>query len=246
MRPAPPACCHGEQSVTTCARSAWRCSFAGARPASGGRPSVGRGRPHHRRRLAAAAPAQGRPVLAVDVRAPEAFQAGRLPGARSIPLTALTARQGELPPDGSSSSTAPTAWMKRRPRSYLRSTEKNVFVLRAALPHGAPAGTGSNAHPRSGDGNGSKVALRAPEVSSWTSGMSTVDPESTAARRRADVVVALAPGRRHADRLLARARQRVARLRRRPQLPEEPVLPRARLAQLRWMLTGASWATGSR
>ena len=43
---------------------------------------------------------QGRPVLAVDVRAPEAFQAGRLPGARSIPLTALTARQGELPPDG--------------------------------------------------------------------------------------------------------------------------------------------------
>jgi rhodanese-related sulfurtransferase len=43
---------------------------------------------------------QGRPVLTVDVRSPEAYQAGRLPGARSIPLTALTAQQRELPDDG--------------------------------------------------------------------------------------------------------------------------------------------------
>ena len=42
---------------------------------------------------------QGRSILAVDLRAPEAFQAGRLPGAQSIPLTTLTARQRELPGD---------------------------------------------------------------------------------------------------------------------------------------------------
>ena len=40
---------------------------------------------------------QGRTVVAVDVRPHEAFEAGRLPGARSVPLTALTARQRELP-----------------------------------------------------------------------------------------------------------------------------------------------------
>jgi rhodanese-related sulfurtransferase len=44
--------------------------------------------------------AQGRPVLTVDVRAPEAFQAGHLPGARSMPLSVLTAQERELPDDG--------------------------------------------------------------------------------------------------------------------------------------------------
>jgi rhodanese-related sulfurtransferase len=39
----------------------------------------------------------GRPVLAVDVRPPEAFHAGRLPGAQSIPLTTMTVRGRELP-----------------------------------------------------------------------------------------------------------------------------------------------------
>ena len=74
---------------------------------------------------------QGRPVLAVDVRAPEAFQAGRLPGAQSIPLTALTARQGELPPDrlvvlyGADSVDEAAAAFR-----YLRSTGRtNIFVL---------------------------------------------------------------------------------------------------------------------
>jgi rhodanese-related sulfurtransferase len=70
-------------------------------------------------------------VLAVDVRAPEAFQAGRLPGAQSIPLTALTARQGELPPDrlvvlyGADSVDEAAAAFR-----YLRSTGRtNIFVL---------------------------------------------------------------------------------------------------------------------
>jgi rhodanese-related sulfurtransferase len=74
---------------------------------------------------------QGRPVLAVDVRAPEAFQAGRLPGAQSIPLTALTARQRELPPDrlvvlyGADSVDEAAAAFR-----YLRSTGRtNIFVL---------------------------------------------------------------------------------------------------------------------
>jgi len=43
---------------------------------------------------------QGRSVVAVDLRPHEAFQAGRLPGAQSMPLTALTARQRELPDSG--------------------------------------------------------------------------------------------------------------------------------------------------
>jgi len=43
---------------------------------------------------------QGRTVVAVDVRPPDAFAAGRLPGAQSIPLTTLTARQRELPDRG--------------------------------------------------------------------------------------------------------------------------------------------------
>jgi rhodanese-related sulfurtransferase len=43
---------------------------------------------------------QGRSIVAVDVRPPEAFHAGRLPGAQSIPLTTLTARQRELPESG--------------------------------------------------------------------------------------------------------------------------------------------------
>ena len=43
---------------------------------------------------------QGRSIVALDVRSPEAFQAGRLPGAQSMPLTALTARQRELPDGG--------------------------------------------------------------------------------------------------------------------------------------------------
>jgi phage shock protein E len=34
-----------------------------------------------------------------DVRSPEKYAAGRVPGARHIPLADLEARQGELPPD---------------------------------------------------------------------------------------------------------------------------------------------------
>jgi rhodanese-related sulfurtransferase len=40
---------------------------------------------------------QGRPVVPVDVRPDEAFRHGRLPGARSIPLTTLRAREREVP-----------------------------------------------------------------------------------------------------------------------------------------------------
>jgi rhodanese-related sulfurtransferase len=41
----------------------------------------------------------GRPLLAVDVRPVEAYRNGRLPGARSIPLSSLGARRGEVPGD---------------------------------------------------------------------------------------------------------------------------------------------------
>ena len=43
--------------------------------------------------------AAGRAVLAIDVRSEDAFASGRLPGARSIPLSSLTVRQREVPLD---------------------------------------------------------------------------------------------------------------------------------------------------
>jgi rhodanese-related sulfurtransferase len=42
---------------------------------------------------------EGRPVLAVDLRPLEAYRTGRLPGARSIPLSSLTGRRSEVPAD---------------------------------------------------------------------------------------------------------------------------------------------------
>jgi rhodanese-related sulfurtransferase len=42
---------------------------------------------------------EGRRVFAVDVRAPDAYRSGRLPGARSIPLASLTGRRSEVPAD---------------------------------------------------------------------------------------------------------------------------------------------------
>jgi rhodanese-related sulfurtransferase len=41
--------------------------------------------------------AEGRPLALIDVRPAEAWQRGRLPGARSIPLQALIPRHGEVP-----------------------------------------------------------------------------------------------------------------------------------------------------
>ena len=41
--------------------------------------------------------AEGRPVALIDVRPLAAWEHGRLPGARSIPLDALIPRQGEVP-----------------------------------------------------------------------------------------------------------------------------------------------------
>lgn len=75
--------------------------------------------------------ATGRPVLAVDVRPTEAYRDGRLPGARSIPLSSLTARRREVPAEvlvvlygGDGLEEATTAYR------YLRSAgHANVFVL---------------------------------------------------------------------------------------------------------------------
>jgi rhodanese-related sulfurtransferase len=75
--------------------------------------------------------ATGRPVLAVDVRPTEAYRSGRLPGARSIPLSSLVARRREVPSDAlvvlygaDSLEEATTAYR------YLRSAgHANVFVL---------------------------------------------------------------------------------------------------------------------
>ena len=73
----------------------------------------------------------GRPVLAVDVRPAEKYRGGRLPGARSIPLSSLVARRREVPSDGlvvlygaDSLEEATTAYR------YLRAAgHANVFVL---------------------------------------------------------------------------------------------------------------------
>jgi rhodanese-related sulfurtransferase len=75
--------------------------------------------------------ATGRPVLAVDLRSSEAYQDGRLPGARSIPLSSLTVRRREVPADAlvvlygaDGLDDAATAYR------YLRAAgHGNVFVL---------------------------------------------------------------------------------------------------------------------
>jgi rhodanese-related sulfurtransferase len=43
--------------------------------------------------------AAGRPVVTIDVRSLDDYRTGRLPGARSIPLSSLIARRGEVPAD---------------------------------------------------------------------------------------------------------------------------------------------------
>ena len=100
--------------------------------------------------------------------------------------------------------------------------------------------TRSNAHPGSGD---RLLALRAraqarlrrrgscpPRARSVIVDLGHVDRRSGVIRRPSSGGCRGRAGasRRHADRLLARARQRVARLRRRPQLPEQSPLSRAR------------------
>jgi rhodanese-related sulfurtransferase len=44
--------------------------------------------------------AEGRPLALIDVRPAEAWQRGRLPGARSIPIDTLIPRRGEVPAAG--------------------------------------------------------------------------------------------------------------------------------------------------
>jgi rhodanese-related sulfurtransferase len=75
--------------------------------------------------------ATGRAVLAVDVRPDEAYRGGRLPGARSIPLSSLTARRREVPADAlvvlygaDGLEEAATAYRYLRSAGYA-----NVYVL---------------------------------------------------------------------------------------------------------------------
>ncbi|HEX9821151.1 MAG TPA: rhodanese-like domain-containing protein [Methylomirabilota bacterium] len=79
--------------------------------------------------------AAGRPVVAVDVRPPAAYRGGRLPGARSIPLSSLGARRNEVPGEplvvlygDEGLEEAATAYR------YLRAGgHGNVFVLEGGL-----------------------------------------------------------------------------------------------------------------
>lgn len=75
--------------------------------------------------------AAGRPLLAVDVRPLEAYRDGRLPGARSIPLSSLTARRAEVPADALVVLYGATGAEEARiAYRYLRSTgHANVVVL---------------------------------------------------------------------------------------------------------------------
>jgi rhodanese-related sulfurtransferase len=75
--------------------------------------------------------AAGRPVTPVDLRPVEAYQDGRLPGARSIPLSSLTARRREVPADSlvvlygaDGLEEATTAYRYLRAAGHV-----NVFVL---------------------------------------------------------------------------------------------------------------------
>jgi rhodanese-related sulfurtransferase len=75
--------------------------------------------------------AEGRPVVAVDLRPAEAYRDGRLPGARSMPLAGLAARQRELPADAIVVLYGATGVDEAASASrYLRGAgHRNVFVL---------------------------------------------------------------------------------------------------------------------
>jgi 3-mercaptopyruvate sulfurtransferase SseA len=73
----------------------------------------------------------GRMVAVIDLRPTDAYRSGRVPGARSIPLTALIPRHGEVPADSLvvlyGAQTVDEAAPAYR---YLRATGyANVFVL---------------------------------------------------------------------------------------------------------------------
>jgi rhodanese-related sulfurtransferase len=79
--------------------------------------------------------AAGEALTIVDLRAPEAFRQGRLPGSRSIPLGELRGRLAEVPRTGrvvlyaASAEEAAAAYQALRDAGY-----RNVMVLAGGLP----------------------------------------------------------------------------------------------------------------
>ena len=67
----------------------------------------------------AAARADG-PVRLVDVRQPEEYEAGHVPGAKLIPMADVVARTGELPVDGPVYVICQTGGRSQRAADYFR------------------------------------------------------------------------------------------------------------------------------
>jgi rhodanese-related sulfurtransferase len=77
----------------------------------------------------------GEELTIIDLRPPEAFRQGRLPGSRSIPLAELRRRQAEVPRTGRVVLYAGTAEEAAAAYQALRDAgHRNVMVLAGGLP----------------------------------------------------------------------------------------------------------------
>ncbi len=71
----------------------------------------------------------GGPVRLVDVRQPEEYDAGHVPGAKLIPMADVVARVGELPVDGPVYVICQTGGRSQRAAEYLRSVGIEAFNI---------------------------------------------------------------------------------------------------------------------
>src|SRR5262245_40383710 len=83
----------------------------------------------------------GEDIVLIDLRPPEAFRAGHLPRARSLPISEFRRRAGEVPPAGrvvlyaTAPEEAAAAYQFLRDAGY-----RNVMVLAGGLPEWARLG----------------------------------------------------------------------------------------------------------
>ena len=87
----------------------------------------------------AAARAAG-PVPLVDVRQPEEYEAGHVPGAKLIPLADVVARVGEIPVEGPVYVICPTGSRSQRAADYFRNLDLEAYNVAGGTKAWADAG----------------------------------------------------------------------------------------------------------
>ena len=76
-----------------------------------------------------AAARAGGPVRLVDVRQPEEYEAGHVPGAKLIPMADVVARVGELPVDGPVYVICQSGGRSQRAADYLRNVGIEAYTV---------------------------------------------------------------------------------------------------------------------